>query len=123
MTMAEKLTILMDEKGLNKKQFSEQSRIPYMTIVNFYEKGTDNVKLSTLKKIAKYFDVSLDYIANDAVENRSQYVVDLKKAAPEEIESDIDLIRSELEAEFGPVSDKKMGLIIKLAQAILESDI
>ena len=65
MTMVEKLDGLMSQKGINRKQLSEQSKIPYMTIVNFYEKGTENVKLSTLKKLAKYFNVSLDYIADD----------------------------------------------------------
>lgn len=57
----------MQEKGINRSELSEQADIPYMTIVNFYAKGTDNVKRSTLMKIAKYFNVSLDYLADDDV--------------------------------------------------------
>ena len=71
MTLTEKLNALMEEKGINRKQLSEQSKIPYMTIVNFYEKGTENVKLSTLKKLAAYFCVSLDYIADDSIKEKS----------------------------------------------------
>lgn len=67
MTLTEKLDYLMRKKGINRREFSSQSGIPYMTIVNFYEKGTENVKLSTLKKIATFFNVSLDYIADDTI--------------------------------------------------------
>lgn len=42
-----------------------------MTIVNFYKIGSENVKLSTLKKIAQYFGVSLDYIADDNIIDRN----------------------------------------------------
>lgn len=82
MTLTDKLDLLLKEKGLNRKEFSRQSGIPYMTIVNFYEKGTENVKLSTLKKIANFFDVSLDYIADDSVSEKSPYQKDLFAGAP-----------------------------------------
>ena len=68
MKLTDKLDALMKQHGLNRRQFSQLSGIPYMTIVSFYEKGTDNVKLSTLKKIANFFNVSLDYIAADEIE-------------------------------------------------------
>lgn len=53
---------LIKARGLNNHSFSQQSGIPYMTIKNFWEKGCDNVKLTTLKKIADFFGVSLDYL-------------------------------------------------------------
>ena len=68
MKLTDKLDLLMRQKGLTRRQFSKASGIPYMTIVSFYEKGTENVKLSTLKKITRFFNVSLDYIANDEIE-------------------------------------------------------
>jgi len=55
MKLTEKLDLLMSEKGINKRELSKLSGIPYMTIVNFYELGTDNIKLSTLMKLKKYF--------------------------------------------------------------------
>lgn len=70
MKLTDKLDLLMKEKGINKAQLSKNSKVPYTTIVNFYENGTDNVKLSTLKKLSKYFKVSLDYIADDDTEEK-----------------------------------------------------
>lgn len=65
MTMTEKLDQLMEERGLNKASLSREASIPYMTIVNFYEKGTENVKRSTLLKLSRYFGVTVDYLAVD----------------------------------------------------------
>ena len=71
MKLTDKLDLLMSEKGINKRELSKNADIPYMTIVNFYKKGTDNMKLSTLKRLSKYFGVTLDYIADDDVEERN----------------------------------------------------
>lgn len=67
MLLTEKLNDLMKQKNINRGDLSRESGVPYTTIVNFYEKGTDNVKLSTLKKLADYFKCSLDYLADDEV--------------------------------------------------------
>ena len=74
MKLIDKLDILMKEKEINKKELSRQAKIPYTTIVNFYEKGTDNVKLSTLLKLSRYFSVTLDYIADDDIEEKGNSV-------------------------------------------------
>ena len=68
--LTDKLDILIKEKGINKSELSRDSEIPYTTIINFYKKGTNNVKLSTLKKLANYFNCSLDFIADDNVTDR-----------------------------------------------------
>lgn len=67
MGLTDKLDKLMIEKGLNKSQLAKESDIPYTTIDGLYKKGTDNVKLSTLKKLASFFECSLDYLADDEV--------------------------------------------------------
>ena len=72
MTLTEKLDMLMKEKGINKAELSRGSGIPYTTIVNFYEKGTENVKLSTLKKLADYFNCSLDYLVDDNITEKEE---------------------------------------------------
>ena len=74
MKLTDKLDGLMKEKGINKVELSELTGIPYMTIVNFYKKGTDNIKLSTLRKLSKYFKVTLDYIVDDDLEERESAV-------------------------------------------------
>lgn len=71
MELTEKLDMLMAERNVNRAELSRGTGIPYSTITNFYEKGTDNIKLSTLRKLADYFDVSLDYIADDSVTDRN----------------------------------------------------
>ena len=58
------LTKLMVDRKINKRKLSIESGIPYTTIDRFYKIGYDNIKLSTLLKLANYFNVSLDYLIN-----------------------------------------------------------
>ena len=49
MTFTEKLVYLMNKNGIkNRSQLSKQSGIPYTTIVGFFEKGTENIRRTTL---------------------------------------------------------------------------
>lgn len=68
MTFLDKLDWLMSEHGLNKRTFSLDSGIPYTTIDGFYKKGYENAKVSTLRKVAQYFNVSLDFLIADQQE-------------------------------------------------------
>jgi len=70
MKFTDKLDMLMNERGLSRPDVARGSGVPYTTIVNFYEKGTENIKLSTLKKLADFFEVSLDYLVDDEQEDR-----------------------------------------------------
>jgi repressor LexA len=70
MKFTDKLDKLMDERSLSRMGVAKGSGVPYTTIVNFYEKGTDNIKLSTLRKLADFFNVSLDYLVDDEEETR-----------------------------------------------------
>ena len=67
MSFLAKLDKLMSDININKSQLSKESGIPYTTIDGFYKKGTDNIKLSTLKKLSSYFGCSLDYLADDDI--------------------------------------------------------
>lgn len=52
---------LLEEKGLNRKQFAEKSGIPYTTVIGW----TNMNRLpdySALIKIADFFNCSIDYI-------------------------------------------------------------
>lgn len=71
MKFTDKLDRLMSARGLSRMGLSKESGVPYMTIVNFYEKGSENVKLSTLRKLADFFNVSLDYLADDNIDDPS----------------------------------------------------
>ena len=65
MSFIDKLDALLAERGINKATLSKEAGIPYTTIAGFYTKGTDNVKLSTLKKLSSYLGCSIDYLADD----------------------------------------------------------
>lgn len=66
--LTDKLNRLMEERNMNRMDLSRATEIPYSTIASFYEKGTENVKLSTLRKLADFFGCSLDYLADDNIE-------------------------------------------------------
>lgn len=67
MDFLNKLDYLMASRGLTRRALSSESAIPYTTIVGFYTKGYGNTKMSTIRKLASYFDVSIDYLLLDEV--------------------------------------------------------
>ena len=71
MSFLTKLDKLMKDRNINKSQLSKESGVPYTTIDGLYKKGTDNIKLSTLKKLSSYFGCSLDYLAGDDISEDS----------------------------------------------------
>ena len=71
---------LLNENGLNKRQFSIKSGIPYTTIDGFYKKGYESIRLTTLRKIAEYFNVSLDYLIFGTEQNAdNEQLLDMQK--------------------------------------------
>ena len=68
--LTDKLDELMKIKDISKSELSKASGIPYTTIDGFYKKGCDNVKLSTLKKLAEYFNITLDELLE--IENKKE---------------------------------------------------
>jgi repressor LexA len=67
MNMVEKLEQLMNERGLTKADVARESGIPYTTFDGLFKKGYEKIKLPTLKAIADYFNVTMEYLANDNI--------------------------------------------------------
>lgn len=67
MNFIEKLDMLLKNNDLNKSSLSKESGIPYTTIDGWYKKGYESMQLSTLKKLSKYFDTTLDFWAKDSI--------------------------------------------------------
>lgn len=65
MTTLEKITLLLESKELNRKQFAELSGIPYTTVMNWYTRGANSMTLSSFKRICDYFHVTMDSMARD----------------------------------------------------------
>lgn len=55
----------MERNNLNKSTLSKACDIPYTTIDGWYKKGYEGLKLTTLRKLAKFFGTSLDFWASD----------------------------------------------------------
>lgn len=69
MDFLEKLNLLMRENKLNKNSLSKSSEIPYTTIDGWYKKGYESMQLTTLKKLSNFFETSLDFWANDDIDD------------------------------------------------------
>ena len=65
MDFLQKMDFLMGKYGLNKLTLSQNSGIPYSTIVGWYKKGYEGLKLTTLRKLSDYFNTTLDYWINE----------------------------------------------------------
>ena len=70
MGLTDKLDFLMKERNINKADLARESGVPYTTIDGFYKKGSENAKLSTLKKLCTYFNCTLDYLTDDTLNDQ-----------------------------------------------------
>ena len=61
MTFAEKLRMLIDEREITQKKLALDLQIPASTLGG-YVQGTSEPDFDTLKLIARYFNVSSDYL-------------------------------------------------------------
>ena len=68
MGMIEKIELLMRERNIDQPSLARSTDIPYTTIDGLWKKGTENMKRSTLLKLARYFDCTIDYLADDDIE-------------------------------------------------------
>lgn len=74
MSFIDKLEFLMKSKNIsNLHVLSSKSKIPYSTLRGFYTKGTENIKRTTLISLAKFFNCSIDYLADDEITEISPY--------------------------------------------------
>ncbi len=116
MTFLEKLENLMKKKEIkNLHELSTKSGIPYSTLRGFYTKGSDNIKLPTLKALAKYFNCSIDYLADDEI-------IDIKPYGENNIDEDIDIFQKTLKEhnlldENEELTNEKFNNILEIIKA------
>lgn len=81
----------MKKNNLNKNTLSKGCDIPYTTIDGWYKKGYKGLKLTTLRKLSKFFKTSLDFWVNDDDEDstlsptKKSLIADLEKLTEEEL--------------------------------------
>lgn len=62
---SQRLKELRKERGLTQEELSKLSGISFPTISRYENGLRDEPKLSILKTLANYFDVTIDYLAGD----------------------------------------------------------
>ena len=80
MNIAEKLILLRKEKGLTQEEVADIFNISLTAIRNY--ENTKNIRIpknEILIKMAKFYDVSLEYLLDDTVNNRKQENINLEK--------------------------------------------
>lgn len=75
MTLLDKISFLLEENNLNKRQFAINSDIPYSTVDNWWKRGSDSMRLPTFRKLCDYFNVTMDSMAYD--DREIEYKTDL----------------------------------------------
>ena len=116
MTFLNKLENLMTKKKIkNLHDLSIKSGIPYSTLRGFYSKGTDNIKLPTLRSLAKFFNCSIDYLADDDI-------TDIKPYGESSIDNDIEIFQKTLKEhqlldENDELTTEKFNNIMEIIKA------
>ncbi len=84
MNFLEKLNYMLEKENLNRNSLSKQSGIPYTTIDGWYKKGYDEMRLSTLKKLANFFNTDLEFWVEN--NNTSSVLMNEHTLSPDEKE-------------------------------------
>lgn len=72
MRLLENLTYLMKKKNINRTELAKQIGIAPSTVNSWYNRNCDNISLSTLIKLSRYFNISMEELING---NPAQSVV------------------------------------------------
>ena len=65
MNLQEKLSCLMKEKGVNKRQLAIKCNLSYGAIDGIFKVSYENMKLTTFKTLCSFFNVTMDSMAWD----------------------------------------------------------
>ena len=99
---------LLEERNLNRKQFAEQSGIPYTTVIG-WTKLNRLPDYTALIKIADFFQCSIDYL----VGRQDNYEVDY--SFPEVTNSEQTLIKN-----FRKLDSENKELVSKIVKNLLK---
>lgn len=71
MNMVEKMQLMMDERSLTKADVARGADLPYATVDNLFKRGFEKTGYPTIRKLATYFDVSMEYLTNEDINDRN----------------------------------------------------
>ena len=67
MNIYDKMDFLCNRNKITRKELAESTNIPYATLNSMIARQSTNISLDTIKAIAKYFSVTLDYLIDDGI--------------------------------------------------------
>lgn len=114
MTFLEKLDLMMNARGLNKRQLSILSGVPYTTIDGYYKRGYENAKIANVRRIAKALGVSLNFLLEEEQDQTES------PGTAEAIPGDQD--ESVIMNFVGELSEDQQELLIVLLQKMIEQN-
>lgn len=77
MTFNDKIDKFMKDNNYNLKQLASASNIPYTTLNDFYnKKSADNSRLSTIRKLSKFMNCSMDYLSYDEITDPNSNLIE-----------------------------------------------
>lgn len=76
MTFCEKVVKEIEERGIKKSELAQAIGIPYTTLDSMLRRNSENVNISIVYKIAKFLNVSVNYLAFDEIDDKNSGVSD-----------------------------------------------
>lgn len=67
MTLEEKISNLIRFNNINKRILSKETNIPYTTIDSFLKRQNNDIKMSVLVPISRYFKVPLEFFYDEKI--------------------------------------------------------
>lgn len=128
MTFNDKIDLYMKKNNYkNLKQLANASDIPYTTLRDFYDKkSADNSRLSTIKKLSTFMNCTLDYLADDDIDNpletnKNNRTLFDSKSTPEEQIKQL-AINTGVEIELKLFKGKKLTAedVLMIQQSLME---
>lgn len=118
MKFSEKLKLLREEREMTLSEFAELLGTSKQ-VISRYERGENTPKITTVAHYAKVLNVSLAYLMNDNVTDRSGATPDNKTNSPEEPKlSEGERMLLDL---FRQVPKERQELVLQMIQVALKT--
>lgn len=72
MALYEKIDFLCESNNITRKNLAKQTGVSYATLNSMFARQSTNISLETIRAIANYFQVSLDYLLADEIDRSVQ---------------------------------------------------
>lgn len=96
MDIYDRINNLLKDNLMTRRQLSIKTGISYNTLTAMFQRRSTNIDIETLKKIADYFDVTIDYLlGNESELNNKQSNISMLISEFNKIGVDIENLNNE----------------------------